>query len=121
MRRKVVLRKTVEPLGEIALDCLPHSLHLTVHKNILRKILYRIPRVRPSLVELSTISLGRGGRNRSTPSPFPRVRPTALYVNDCGGFPSCTSIPVPSPSRNSKTWLYLALCKDFFSSSYQRV
>ncbi|RNE97163.1 putative retrotransposon hot spot (RHS) protein, partial [Trypanosoma cruzi] len=39
-----------EPRGWIALDDLPHSIHLTVHKNVLREILYRMPRVWPSLL-----------------------------------------------------------------------
>ncbi|RNC33770.1 putative retrotransposon hot spot (RHS) protein [Trypanosoma cruzi] len=38
------------PRGYIALDDLPHSIHRTVYKNVLRKILYRISRVRPSLL-----------------------------------------------------------------------
>ncbi|RNC36100.1 putative retrotransposon hot spot (RHS) protein [Trypanosoma cruzi] len=120
MRRKVLLRTIAEPLGCIALDCLPHTLHLAVHMAV-TNVSTHYPRARPFLVELSTTSLGRGARNCSTPSPFARARPTALYVNDRGGFPSCTSIPVPSPSGKSTAWLHLALYKGFFFSSCQRV
>ncbi|EKF28706.1 hypothetical protein MOQ_007538 [Trypanosoma cruzi marinkellei] len=61
---------------------------------------------------VSTISLGGAAPDCSTSSSFSRVQPAALCVYDCFGFPSLTSIPVPSPSGNSKTWLHLALYTD---------
>ncbi|ESS55366.1 hypothetical protein TCDM_13167 [Trypanosoma cruzi Dm28c] len=49
MRRKVLLRTTAKPLGCIAFDNLPHSLHLTVNTQVTSGSILP-PRVRPSLV-----------------------------------------------------------------------
>ncbi|RNC35952.1 hypothetical protein TcCL_Unassigned01135 [Trypanosoma cruzi] len=102
MRLKVLLRTTAETLGCIAFDDLPHSLHLTVHMAVKNRFSPPHEYGHPSS-EVSTISLGRAAPDCCAPSSFSRVRPTALYVHDCGGSPSLTSIPVPSPSGTSTT------------------
>ncbi|RNC38978.1 hypothetical protein TcCL_NonESM11728 [Trypanosoma cruzi] len=112
MRLKVLLRTTVKPLGYIALDDLPHALHLTVHMAVKNRFRPPPHEYGHPLSEVSTISLERGAPDCSTPSSFSRVRPTALYVHDCGGSPSFTSIPVPLSPGTSTAWLHLAFYTD---------